>query len=189
MLGQRHDVQRFAHAGGQLVAAHTEVRGAERDVLGDRRHEQLIVGILEHQPHAPADLAKALAAHRSPGDLDGARRRGQHTVEMQHQRGLTRAVRPEDRHSLTGGDIEIDAAEGDMAIRIGVVEAVDLDRRAHRATHAEAATTTAAPAGSSVNTHCRAEAGAALPAPTASCGTLPSNPRDNIAKYTRSPRS
>jgi hypothetical protein len=32
--------------------------GAERDVLADGRQEQLVVGVLEHDADAPADLAQ-----------------------------------------------------------------------------------------------------------------------------------
>ena len=44
----------------QCVAAQTEVGRTERDVLRDRRHEQLVVGILENQPDAATDVAKSI---------------------------------------------------------------------------------------------------------------------------------
>ena len=43
--------------GLELVAAQPEVGGPERDVVAHGRHEQLVVGILEHDPDPSPDLA------------------------------------------------------------------------------------------------------------------------------------
>ena len=63
-VGHADGVERLGRAGVQLGAAQPEVRRPERDVVADGRHEQLVVGILEHDADAPADLGQV-------GLLDG----------------------------------------------------------------------------------------------------------------------
>lgn len=187
VVGQRHRVQRPGHAGGQRVTAHTEIGRAERDVLRDGRHEQLVVGVLEHQPDPSADVLNRLAVQRDTADLDRTGRGGEHTVEVQHQRGLTRAVGAQDGDPLAGCDGEVDMVERDLPVGVDVAQRLDVDRR-HRVTHASTETATAAYAGISATAHCAAAARGGAPM-TARSGALPSNPRDSIATYTRSPRS
>ena len=54
--------QRVVDPGAQLAPRHPEVRRAERDVLGDRGHEQLVVGVLEDDADPAADLAQVRLA-------------------------------------------------------------------------------------------------------------------------------
>ena len=175
------------HPSGQRVAAQAEIRGPERNILRDGRHEQLVVGILKHQADAPADVVKGLAAHRDSADVHRTAGGHQHAVEMQHQRGLAGAVWSEHRDPFTGRDGQVDAVEGDLAVRIDVAHGLHTNR-GHCITHASTDTVTAAAAGIIESTHCAAAARGGAPT-TARSGALPSKPRDSIAWYTRSPRS
>ena len=62
--------QRLGRPGGQLVAAQPEVGRPEGDVVADRGHEQLIVGVLEDDADAPADLGQVGLLDGQPGDGD-----------------------------------------------------------------------------------------------------------------------
>src|SRR5947208_10931729 len=59
VLDQPHGLERLADARAQRVVAQAEVGRTERDVGLDRRHEQLVVGILEYDPY--------LGSHAAPG--------------------------------------------------------------------------------------------------------------------------
>jgi hypothetical protein len=48
----------------QRGAGHAEVGGTEGDVVADRRHEQLVVGVLEDDPDPAADLPQGRGLHR-----------------------------------------------------------------------------------------------------------------------------
>ena len=52
--------QRLLGAVGESVAGEAEVGRAERHVVVDGGHEELIVGVLEDQPDASADLAQVV---------------------------------------------------------------------------------------------------------------------------------
>ena len=99
------DVERRRHAALELGAAQPEVGRPERDVLADRRHEQLVVGILEHDPDATADLAQVLLLDRQPAHgrpLRAAATRMPFSV--QDERRLAGAVGTEHGHPLAGLD-------------------------------------------------------------------------------------
>ncbi len=85
-------------------ARQAEVQRPERDVLAHGRHEQLVVGVLEHEPDARAQLA-----HVAAPDVDARRprarpRRVSSAVEVEHQRRLAGAVGPEHRDALAVAD-------------------------------------------------------------------------------------
>ena len=70
---------RGAHARERLVDARLDVLGRqaevhrpEADVLGDRRHEELVVGVLEHHADGAADLGQRALGHRRAADVDRA---------------------------------------------------------------------------------------------------------------------
>ena len=84
-------------------------------------------------------------------------RSGQHAVEVQHQCGLARTVGAEHRDALARCDVEIDAGEGDVPVRVGIAQVSDAyRRRSHRSTHANC------------RHHHRSRRRAASPPPTAS---------------------
>ena len=64
-------VERVDHPSLEGLAAHPEVGRAERDVLAHRRHEQLVVRVLEHHADPAPDLHEVLAATGSPDTRDG----------------------------------------------------------------------------------------------------------------------
>ena len=65
-----HRGQRGSDALAHLVVRHAEVERTEGDVLGDGRHEQLVVGILEDEPDRRAQLAHVAFADPDAGDLE-----------------------------------------------------------------------------------------------------------------------
>ncbi len=176
--GQR-SVDAVAHDG----ALEAEVERAEGDVLGDRRHEELVVGILEDEP----DRARAARAASPPTlearDLELALA-AQQPVEVEHQRRLAGAVRPEHRDALAVGHVQVDAVERHHAVRVAEAQPARVDRAAHAATSASTRS------GSSVSASAARNATSARRnASTASRGIAPAYPRASIARYTRSPRS
>ena len=62
------------------------------------------------------------------GDADRARGRLLEPVHAADQRALAGAAAPDDAEDLALGDVEIDAVEGDDAVREDLAQAADLDR-------------------------------------------------------------
>ena len=56
-----------------LRASRAEVERAEGDVLAHGRHEELVVGVLEDQADAGAQVAHVVVADAQAGDLELAR--------------------------------------------------------------------------------------------------------------------
>ena len=85
----------------ELVAPQPEVGRTEGHVVAHGGHEQLVVGVLEHERHPAADLgvgwpAPPPARRRPPSPVGGS----QDAVEVQHEGGLAGAVGPEHGHPL-----------------------------------------------------------------------------------------
>ena len=59
-------VERGVDAPIELGTTKAEVRRAERDILANGGHEELVVGVLEHDSHPPSDLAEVAAGDGSP---------------------------------------------------------------------------------------------------------------------------
>ena len=76
----------------------------------DRRHEQLVVGILEDEPDARAQLAQRLAPDLEPGDLEPARRRVSSPLRCSMSVVLPAPFGPEQRDALAVVDVQVDAA-------------------------------------------------------------------------------
>ena len=51
-VGEPDGMECFVHARVDLVARQAHVERAERDVVIDGGHEELVVGVLEHEPDA-----------------------------------------------------------------------------------------------------------------------------------------
>src|SRR4029453_1780919 len=97
-----------------------EVSRAEGSVLAHPWHEQLVVGVLEDDPDAAADLWQVGLLDRESGDLDRARAGPEDPVEVQYQRGLAGAVGAEERYALTSVDVQTHAEKGLVAVRVRV---------------------------------------------------------------------
>ncbi len=177
-----HGGQRTVYALRHRIAFEAEVERAKGDVLGDRRHEELVIGILEDEPDRRAQRAH-VAAHVQARDLE-LPLAAQQPVEVEHQRRLASAVRPEHRDALAVGDMQIDAVEPHHAVRVAEAQLARVDRAAHAATSASTRSGSRVSASAARNT-----TSARRKASTASRGIVPAYPRASIAKYTRSPRS
>ena len=121
----------------ELCTLHAEVRGPERHVVVHGRHEQLVIGILEDDADPPTDLLQVRLRHRQPVTRHLALAR-KDAVEVQHERRLPGAVRPEQRHPLAFLDREIDTSQRDVAVRIGESDASYLESDGHCIPHATA---------------------------------------------------
>ena len=60
--------QRLGDPGVELGAAQPEVRRAERHVVAHRRHEELVVGVLEDDADPATHLEQGVRGDRQPGD-------------------------------------------------------------------------------------------------------------------------
>ena len=99
-------VQRGVHAVVELRAPDTEVRGTERDVVARGGHEELVIGVLEHDADTPPHLLVVLPLDGERADPHRAHRRFEDPIEVQRERRLTRAVRAEQRDALAGLDAQ-----------------------------------------------------------------------------------
>ena len=184
------DHVRHAHGGERAVdplahrvALEPEVERPERDVLGDGRHEELVVGVLEDEADRRAQVANVVLADGQARDLQLALT-GQQPVEVEHQRRLAGAVGPQHGDALAVRDVQVHAVEARHAIRVPEAQPACVDRAAHAATSASTRS------GTSVSTRTATKATSARRnVSTASRGIAPAYPRASIARYTRSPRS
>ena len=103
-------------------------------------------------------------ADRQPGDRHRAGAAGQDAVEVQHERRLAGAVRPEQRDPLAARDRQVDAEQGLVAVRVGEGEAADLQRRqarvisGHRSIASRQTTSAAHREGAAAYDHCARDA-------------------------------
>ncbi len=161
----------------ELVAGDSEVGRTERHVLAHRGHEELVVGVLEDDPHSPTDLAEVRLGHGQAADADVALLGCVDAVEVQDQGGLAGTIRTEHGDALAIGDDEIHAVECRVPVGIGEGDVAEMNcRGAHGAIQAHTAMVVAATAGSR---HANHRAGASS---SASDGIEPLYPRDSIAR-------
>ena len=124
-------LERGLHPRLELVALEAEVGRAEAHVLADRAHEQLVVGVLEHDADPAPDLGDVVLGDRQPADGDAPGAGDEDAVEVQHQRGLAGAVGAEQGDALALVDVEVDAEQRLVAVGVGEREAVDVEDRSH----------------------------------------------------------
>mgnify|MGYP006955966709 CR=1 FL=1 len=135
--------------GVEVVAAQTEVGGTEGNILSHSRHEQLIVWILEHDPHPPPNLGEIGLGDWKTSDRDAAVRGRVNAIEVQDQCGLSGAIGAEHGNAFAMPDREVDSVECEVPVGIGERDANHVNcRRAHRAIQAQAAIAAAVKAGS-----------------------------------------
>ena len=113
-----HDDVAFGPANFELGAPDPEVGGTEGDVVADRRHEQLVIGILEDDADALADFAQVRLGDREPADPDLAGAATEDAVEVEDERGLAGAVRAEESDPFALVDGEVDSEERTVAIGV-----------------------------------------------------------------------
>jgi hypothetical protein len=121
-------LERGGHPIVEFVTAQPEIRWPERDVLTDGRHEELVVGVLEHQPDAPSDLGEVDVDHLEAADLDAAGVRFVDAVQVQRQRGLAGAVGAEQRHALAVLDAQVDTVQCLVPVWVGETHLSYVDR-------------------------------------------------------------
>ena len=109
----------------ELGAAQPEVGRAEGDVLADRRHEQLVVRVLEDDADPAPDLrAGSLGRPAGPADRrPSPSPAAQDAVEVQDERGLAGAVGAEQRDPLAALRRQVDAEQRLVAVGVGEGEA------------------------------------------------------------------
>ena len=93
-----------------LAGLEALVERAEGDVFVHGGHEELVVGVLEDQPDAGADVVQRVAGDGEPGDLEHALA-GHQAVEVVHEGGLAGPVGAEQRDALAVLDVQVDAAQ------------------------------------------------------------------------------
>ena len=125
-----HRAQGLGHPLGHLVARKPHVERAEGHVLLDRGHEQLVVGVLEHEAHPQAQLGQGVRPHLETGHLERSGSRHQ-PVQVKHQRGLAGAVGAQHGHALAMHHVQLDAAEPGLAVGVAVGEPRGMYRAAH----------------------------------------------------------
>ena len=118
-----------------------------------------------------------------PGHLDMAGARGVHAVEVQDERRLAGAVGPEHGDPLPRLDPQVDAVERLVTVGVGEGEALDQEGGGHGSN--TAVPSTAAVTSTGVSPASQVAGRAATPR----SGMAPVQPRDSIARCTRSPRS
>ena len=103
--------------GGGFVLGHAEVQRTEHHVLENRRHEELIVGVLEYHPHACRHLldvgvggGDSLDRH-APGDSAPVEA-GNQAVDAPTESRLPGTGSPEEEDELPRLQAETDPGEG-----------------------------------------------------------------------------
>ena len=167
----------------------------------DRRHEQLVVGVLEDDPDPAADLPQARGRHRQPADAHACRRRrGRMPLRCSTSVVLPAPFGPSSATRSPRFDAQVDPVQRLVPVGVGEREAADLAgtaagrtgrrrvRHARPLDHARPSRRRPArrppPAGARPVTHWRRPGCPRQPrhAPR-------SNPRESMARCTRSPRS
>ncbi len=110
-----------------VLGREPEVQRPEAHILGDGRHEQLVVRVLEDHADRPADVGQRVLCDRDAADVDGAVRRRQQAVQVQQQRGLAGAVGADDGDRLAVPDLEGDALERLRPVGVGEAQVADAD--------------------------------------------------------------
>ncbi len=112
------------------VGGDPEVLEAERDLVLDPRHHDLILGVLEHRGYGAGERGGAVLAGVEARHLDAAAKAPAVEVrdeprEGTEQRRLAAAGRPEQRDDFAGLELKRDVPYGRHAAGIGERQAAD----------------------------------------------------------------
>ena len=127
VAGHPDRVQRRLDPVLELMTPISEVGRAEGDVVADGGGEELVVGVLEHDPDPAADLAQVGLLDPQAVDDDAAGAAAERAVEVQDEGRLAGAVGAEDRDPLAAGDGEVHAEQRLVPVRIGERQVADLE--------------------------------------------------------------
>ena len=114
---QHHVAQGFLDPLADLLRRNPQIERTEGDILKNRRAKELIVGILEEEPHLLADELQIPVGDRLPEDAHGAGAL-QDPIQMQKKRGLAGAARADQSDPLAFADVEVDIVQGQSPIGV-----------------------------------------------------------------------
>ena len=105
-------LERVVHALADLLARHAQILGRECDVLFDDVCNDLVIRVLEHHAHAPADLKQEFFVARVHAlDVDLAAAWQQDCVEGLGKRRFAATVVPQHHDEAAALDLYIHAAQ------------------------------------------------------------------------------
>jgi len=184
-VGSLHGLQRLPSARGESVPGEPQIRRPERNILTNRRHEELVICVLEYKAHPASDFPERVLCYHRIADPNRAGASRENPVQMQRQRGLPGAVRSQQSNPLAVVDLKIHSAQCLAPVRVAILDAIELDGgRRHVRTQAKAAIIPTSTRNPAAMAHCLLVAFG-----SSKLGMTPENPRDTIAACTRSPRS
>ena len=107
----RTGAERLGHAPLDLGRVEAHVERAEGHVLRDGRHEELVVGVLEDEADARAQLGQRVALHLRARPPRARPCPSAGPLRCSMKRGLAGAVGPEHGDALAVLDVQVDAAQ------------------------------------------------------------------------------
>ncbi len=110
--------------------AHSEVQRTKCDILEDRGHEQLLIGILKYHSDFRAHSGERILSDPHSTNVDLALTL-QQSVQVRHKGRLAGSVRAEQRHGLPGKQIEMDAIERFCPVFVLVREVANVNQEFH----------------------------------------------------------
>ena len=117
---EAHAFQSGFHAAINLVGGKPQVAGAERHVLAHGGGEQLVLGILEHEPHlAAAGLRRALVGQILPVQQHAPARGMHEAVHVLDEGALAASRMPGDAEELAVVQRERDVAQRPDGVGVG----------------------------------------------------------------------
>ena len=130
----------FAHVSdGQrqrVLLARAKVEGPKGNVLAHHRGDELVLRVLEHHAAGTAELPDAgWVSGVDAGDSELAGLELDERIQVPRERGLARAVLPDDRHELAGRHVERHVAQRGTTGRICMGDAPRLHDLLARPTH------------------------------------------------------
>src|SRR6056300_928995 len=84
-----HPSQSLFHECVEFVTSHTKIRRTECHIFSNRRHKQLVIGILKYCTNSATNLTQMILSHRSVADRNLTRLHRQQTIQMHHKSRLT----------------------------------------------------------------------------------------------------